>query len=339
MKRIALLITGGTIGMHTQDGESSIPSEQLGYQELAKLAPQEVSITNHVLCYKDSSSIGVDTWQLITDKISQLAKEYDAFIISHGTDTMAYSAAAVAYHFGKHLPCPIVFTGACRSPDVPDTDAWTNLRDAVQVACSNLGEVVVVFAGSVWRAARVIKIPASDDAIFTTPGLTAVAEVGEEGLTIKPHCYLTDPHSKLKDVPAKFSDKLLFIHSMPALSPSMLQDLAKSPTWQLCLIQGMGAGNVTDELISFIAASLQQHKHLVIMPAQLGPITAIYPPLKEALELGAILAEGYSVCSLWAKLSWLMAKTETESHINYLQQREMLRQELSKDFIGELVLS
>lgn len=355
MKRIALLITGGTIGMTTKEGESNVPAdinEQLNYQELNDLTPEDVSITSHVLCYKDSSSIGVDVWQLIINKISDLANDnngdnnadkYDAFIVSHGTDTMAYSSAAVAYYFGKNLPCPIVFTGSCRSPDVPDTDAWTNLQDAVKVACSNIGEVVVVFAGKVWRASRTIKVASADDAIFTTPGLAPLAEAdaSTDALKINPHCYLADAKAKLKHVPASafsFSDKLLFINAMPALDTAALKDLAQSPEWKLCLIQGMGAGNLTDELITFVETSIKKHKHIVIMPAQLSPITSIYPPLKNALALGALVAEGYSMCSLWVKLSWLVAKIDAQPSMDYLKQKDMLKQELSKDFVGEVIL-
>lgn len=378
MKKIALLITGGTIAMQTNAGESEIPDSPLDYKELHNLTPADVNITSHVLCYKDSSSIGVDIWQLIIEKINSLASEYDGFIVSHGTDTMAYSAAAVAYHFGKHLPCPIVFTGSCRSPDLPNTDAWINLKAAVKVACSQVGEVVVVFAGKVWRAVRIIKIapktateiytkiPAKintktsskiptktstmDDAIFSTPQVQPVAEIVGDDLVINSHCRLLVPTEERENnsvkfrQPIRFSDKMLFINSMPAIDSSSLRVLAQVPSWKLCLIQGMGAGNLTDDVIDFVEESLQNKKHIVLMPLPFSPVTSIYPPLKKSLALGAILTEGYSICSLWVKLSWLLGKAEQQStdinyqEPNYQEERDLLKQELNTDFVGEIVL-
>ncbi len=339
MKKIALIITGGTIGMNTSDGESKIPDQPLNYEELNDLKSKDLSITSYVLCYKDSSSIGVDIWQLLINKLSDLIPEYDGFIVSHGTDTMAYSAAAVAYNFGTDLECPIVFTGSCISPDLADTDAWRNLKDSVDVACSDIGEVVVVFAGKVWRASRATKIVSADNAIFTTPQIESLAQIDKNKLVIQPHCRRTaTPAKPLKD-PARFSDNMIFINAMPAMNKITLADFAKNPTWKLCLIQGMGEGNLTDELINFIEVSFQHNKHIVIRPMHHSRVSSIYPPLKRSLDLGAILAEGYSLCSLWVKLSWLLGRIELQKEKSYSQQRHFIRQGLSENIVGELVLS
>lgn len=352
-KKIALLITGGTIGMHTVAGESRIPDNSQDYNainnwhdwydldDLNDDKPSDVSIDSYVLCYKDSSSMGVKDWQLIIHKIHDLADKYDGFIVSHGTDTMAYSAAAVAYHFGKDLPFPIVFTGSCRSHDMPDTDAWRNLRDSVAAACSDLGEVAIVFAGKVRRASRALKIFSATDDIFTTPQVEPVAEVHSGVLNIHSHCKRCTVDAPLPHNQSTFSDKLMFINSMPALDSSTLASIAQNSSWEIGLIQGLGAGNLTDELIDFIDASVRVKKHLVIAPA--SEVSFIYPPLKNALEAGSILAEGYSICSLWVKLSWLLGQLgeqhqqSSSTTMDYCQQSNFLRNSLKTNFVNEIL--
>lgn len=83
-------------------------------------------------------------------------EEYDGFVIAHGTDTMAYTAAALSYLI-QYSPKPIILTGAQKPIVFENTDSKTNLADAFRCAVSDLRGVMIVFNGRVILGTRARK--------------------------------------------------------------------------------------------------------------------------------------------------------------------------------------
>ena len=99
------------------------------------------------ICNIDSTNIAPDIWVLMTDTIREKYEQYDGFVVTHGTDTMAYTAAALSYMI-QDSPKPIIITGAQKPINVEITDSKTNLFDSFLYAASDSASgVQIVFNG------------------------------------------------------------------------------------------------------------------------------------------------------------------------------------------------
>ena len=133
MKRILLLGTGGTIACKRTDKGlkpvitsdeilSYVPDSQ-SYCEIHSIQLMNIDSTNIQPCH----------WLAVEKAIEENYSQYDGFVITHGTDTMAYTAAALSYLI-QHSPKPIIITGAQKPIDMENTDARTNLADSLLFA-------------------------------------------------------------------------------------------------------------------------------------------------------------------------------------------------------------
>ena len=158
MKKILLLATGGTIASKpTAAGglAPAITSEELlsFVPELAKLC--EIDAVQ--LFSLDSTNVGPEQWQQLVHAIRQNYDAYDGFVIAHGTDTMAYTAAALSYMI-QNSAKPVVLTGSQKSIYNRDTDARNNLYRTFLYASSDFSwGVQLVFDNKVILGTRARK--------------------------------------------------------------------------------------------------------------------------------------------------------------------------------------
>ena len=133
MKKILLIATGGTIASkYTEEGLSpQIPADQLlGYVPSVR----EICDVDCVQPFNlDSTNISPEHWLKLEALIEREYEYYDGFVICHGTDTMAYTAAGLSYLIQNNYK-PIVITGAQKPIDLAVTDARTNLTDSLRFA-------------------------------------------------------------------------------------------------------------------------------------------------------------------------------------------------------------
>ena len=133
-KKILFLATGGTIASQpTKDGLApGLTSRKLlSFVPAAENFCQVDAVSPFQL---DSTNVCCRHWLAIAALIRQHYDDYDGFVISHGTDTMAYTAAALSYLI-QNSPKPVVLTGSQKPIDLDVTDARTNLLDALRFAC------------------------------------------------------------------------------------------------------------------------------------------------------------------------------------------------------------
>ena len=122
MKRILMLATGGTIASR-ESGEGLSPA--ITSEEILSHVPAvgELCRVGAVqLMNLDSTNIGPSHWLEMAAAIRDRYEDYDGFVVTHGTDTMAYTAAALSYLI-QDSPKPIVITGSQKSIALNDTDA------------------------------------------------------------------------------------------------------------------------------------------------------------------------------------------------------------------------
>ena len=154
MKKILFIATGGTIASKkTENGLTPqiTPEELLSYiPEVEGLC--EITAVNPFNL--DSSNVVPENWSTLVKVAKEHYEDYDGFVIAHGTDTMAYTAAALSYMI-QNSEKPIVITGAQRPINLDITDAKTNLSDSFYYACDDASQgVQIVFDGKVIAGTR-----------------------------------------------------------------------------------------------------------------------------------------------------------------------------------------
>ncbi|MBI2810658.1 MAG: asparaginase [Candidatus Melainabacteria bacterium] len=189
--------------------------------EIQQLAQCDVRI----LLNLDSAHIGPKEWLLIIKEIKKRWKSYDGIVLLHGTDTLAYSAAAMSFLLE---PCriPIVITGAQRPLAALRTDARNNLISAVEIAAQGpsriKGRVTVVFRDQLFQGNRIRKKSASDYAAFESPSCAPLAIVGTTIRFAKPEKRKKRSLPKLRP---KFSEKVMMIHLTPGFPSGVAASL------------------------------------------------------------------------------------------------------------------
>ena len=158
MKKILFIATGGTIASKkTENGLTPqiTPEELLSYiPEVEGLC--EITAVNPFNL--DSSNVVPENWSTLVKVAKEHYEDYDGFVIAHGTDTMAYTAAALSYMI-QNSEKPIVITGAQRPINLDITDAKTNLSDSFYYACDDASQgVQIVFDGKVIAGTRAKKV-------------------------------------------------------------------------------------------------------------------------------------------------------------------------------------
>ena len=154
MKHLLLLGTGGTIAC--KRGENGLTPLLTGDELLSYVpdAKKFCDVETVQVLNIDSTNMHPNHWLKLAQVLEDNYDNYDGFVICHGTDTMAYTAAAMSY-LVQHSSKPIVITGAQKPIDLDVTDARTNLLDSLRFASSDRAHgVTIVFDGKVIAGTR-----------------------------------------------------------------------------------------------------------------------------------------------------------------------------------------
>ena len=241
MKRTALLFTGGTILMRPGDGGALRPGEDLRdlvaeLPVLGRLGPLDPRVVFHL----DSGDMQPEHWVTIAHAVHAAVSdpEISGVVVLHGTDTMAYTASAVAMLLGP-IDKPVVFTGAQRPLAEARTDARANLVDACLLARMPVPEVGIAFASRFFRGVRATKRDAWALDAFDSPNLPALVDLGLSEL-VAPHVRSPQAPSALDE---RLDPRVLAIRVFPGLDPSALRRALAAGLRGLVL-EGYGTGNL-----------------------------------------------------------------------------------------------
>ena len=181
-RRICIIYTGGTIGMIPSE-RGYIPSSG-AFRQLLRAIPDlywdampewDVVEFDPLL---DSSDVAVREWNQMGRAIAERYDDYDGFVILHGTDTMAYSASALAFML-ENLAKPVIFTGAQIPLGQIRTDGRDNIINSMLIAASGrVHEVCIYFNGLLLRGCRSVKRSSDQFEAFAAPNDTPLAFAG-----------------------------------------------------------------------------------------------------------------------------------------------------------------
>ena len=189
-KRILFIGTGGTIASEMSD-EGLLPG--VGASSLLGCVPDiagSCEVESRQLYDLDSTNIGPEQWLGMAEQIRLGYSYFDGFVISHGTDTMAYTAAALSY-LVQGSSKPVILTGAQKPIGFETTDSRQNLRDAFAVACDpGMHGVCIVFNGRVILGTRARKTHSKSFDAFSSINYPNIADVRDGRIMryIEPEC-------------------------------------------------------------------------------------------------------------------------------------------------------
>jgi L-asparaginase len=254
-KRVYVAHAGGTVGMR-RTARGWAPER--GFLEpLLRALPEMAHESIPEIAFHeydpllDSSNMTPADWQSIGDDIARQYDDFDGFVVLHGTDTMAYTSAALSFML-KHLGKPIVVTGSQIPLCEVRNDARRNLVDALFVACDDaLPEVCLVFGGKILRGNRAVKVSAESLDAFDSPNYPLLGRAGtrieiyREHVRPMPTERLTVRRSGRANVAA--------LRLFPGIAAPVVANILQSPIQGLVL-ECYGVGNAPDRDAAFIQA-------------------------------------------------------------------------------------
>lgn len=307
-----MLATGGTIASK-EGGHGLTPA--ITSQEILERVPQvgEICRVDAVqLMNLDSTNIGPSHWLEMSRAIQERYDEYDGFVITHGTDTMAYTAAALSYLI-QDSPKPIVLTGSQKSISLMDTDARRNLRDAFLYAADpDSHEVTLVFDGRVILGTRARKERTKSFHAFSSVDYPDVAAIRDGHLIRYLACQSYPPMARPVFFDA-LEERVLLLTLIPGMSPEIL-----GPAAALCrgiILQTFGVGGLPGggegPFARMLGEWLDQGK-TVVMTTQVpyeGSDMEVYQVGQQVKELYPVL-EAYNMTMEAAvtKLMWALGQ-------------------------------
>jgi L-asparaginase len=243
MKRVLILHTGGTLGMSARRPSALAPDTYAHeiltrVPELAALA----TIETRILCNLDSSDVGPDEWSALADEVAAARAAHDGIVVIHGTDTMAYTAAALSFALGG-LDRPVVLTGSQRPLGEIRSDARRNLVDAVDLATRDIPEVGVCFDGTLLRGNRATKGDAWSYTAFASPNCPPLARLGLD-VEIAPH--VRRPGGAFA-VDGRFDPRVAVCFVTPGMDPGLVERLGTGEAEagaRGVVLAAFGVGNV-----------------------------------------------------------------------------------------------
>ena len=255
MKKILLIGTGGTIASKEM-GDGLTP--ELAAKEIVSYVPEvqnlcEIEVLQ--LCNIDSTNMHPKIWTELAKAVQKNFDRYDGFVVLHGTDTMAYTSAALSYMI-QHSRKPIVVTGSQQPIDREGTDARVNLRDSILYAMDEYSEnVVLVFDGNVISGTRAKKMQARSFNAFQSVNFPVLARV-QDGRIIRYLPYI--PEREPVRFYTEISDSVCVFKLIPGTRPELLSYLFAN--YDCVVMESFGVGGIPDALLDTVYQAMQKWK-------------------------------------------------------------------------------
>lgn len=308
MRKILILLTGGTIAsVQTPNGLEPL----LSAEQLLGCIPDlggEIALETLQICSLDSTNMDSRYWLQIAAGIEKNYDAYDGFVVCHGTDTMAYTAAALSYLI-QSSPKPIVLTGAQKPIQVEITDAKRNLADSIRYAADpGSSGVCLVFDGRVIAGTRAKKTKSFSYHAFSSINFPELASMQRGEI--------------VRFIPGAEPGPVRFYHSLNPgvfalkLTPGIRWDVldAVLEHYPCLILESFGVGGVPDSIADDLCRLMERHRgdRLLVMTTQVtyeGSDLSIYEVGRWIQERFPFL-EAYDMNfeAVFTKLMWILGQ-------------------------------
>lgn len=331
---VLLIYTGGTIGMVENVATGAL--EPFNFSHLRSNMPEIQRLNFNVDTYLfdppiDSSDVSLAIWQQMVGVIEERYDRYDGFVILHGTDTMAYTASALAFMF-ENLTKPVILTGSQLPIGKLRTDGKENLITALEIAADKdaagrpvVPELTVYMQNLLMRGNRTTKVNADNFSAFTSPNYPYLAEAGltiryNEKFILEPEYhrpvrfnYAMNPHVAVLKLFPGISEEVVAAHlSIPDLQGLVLETYGSgnSPItpWFIKLLKGaIDRGLVIVNVTQCLYGSVEMHR---------------YENGRQLEKLGVVSGHDITTEAALAKLMILLGSEDTAG-VNRLMQSSL----------------
>lgn len=280
------------------------------FPELSKFAEIDfIQIVNI-----DSTNMEPKIWTKIAKTVIDNENKYDGFVITHGTDTMAYTASALSYaliNVGK----PIVMTGSQKPLEDIPSDAGTNLINSVSLVSKLPKGVFIVFGQKILQGNRTTKIYESSLDPFDSPIVEPVGTIQLEP-EIKNKYVL---NNKKIPVNLDFDPNIISFKTIPGLSNNSLMEFVPD-CFHGIILEGYGPGNIPNSLMPFLQKAKKLDLPVIILSQCKSGVTKmhLYEVGQQALWGGAIPGGDMTIEAASTKLMWILAQTRDIKKIKKL---------------------
>jgi len=346
ISKILVIYCGGTVGMK-ESHEGFKPSPGFLVKQLSLLPlfhdplqkPLTLTLTNgqrvryvikeyHPLL--DSSDMNHSHWIKIATDIKDHYHKFDAFVVLHGTDTMAYTASALSFMF-QNLNKSIIFTGSQIPFDRPHSDATENVYGALMLAAQfKIPEVCIYFHHKLLRGNRTKKFSSEGFAAFNSVNYPSLVEVGVHYDVRWSAINRMPDNDKQISVQLELNNHIVVCYLYPGINTRVIQSMLEPPT-EGCVVMSFGSGNTPSgpEFLEVFKAAIDRGVIVVNISQCVKAATSdFYTTGKKFLSIGVVNCHDSTVEATVAKLAVYLAKP-------HLSKAE-IKEKFTKSTRGEL---
>ena len=339
LPEVALISTGGTIASRVEYRTGAV-KPALEADDLYALFPEleEIAVVRAEVLYALlSEDMRPENWTGMAERAAHhIRSGVEGVVIAHGTDTMAYSAAALAFAL-RNLPVPVVFVGSQRSSDRPSSDAALNLLGAFIAASRGpFAEVVVAMhedmsdrAIAIHRGTRVRKCHTSRRDAFRSVNAPQLARVVNGQVQMLTDDYVRRDEGRELEVLPKFEEKVALVKFHPGFNPGLIDWLVESG-YRGMVIEGTGLGHIGYYCLEAVRRAVREGL-VVCMTSQCiwGRVNMnVYERGRDLLLAGVVpLADMLPEVAL-VKLMWVLGSLTDDP--------EEAKELMQKPFAGEI---
>ena len=329
---VSILSTGGTIASRV-DYRTGAVSSQFTPDDIMDSIPELMEIANYrgeVLSMIFSEDMDASIWQNLARAVYKHIQEgSQGVIITHGTDTMQYTAAALS--FMVQSPVPIVLVGSQRSSDRPSSDNAMNAICAATVAVSDIAGVSVVMHGSTsddfcyaHRGTKVRKLHTSTRTAFQSVNTPPIARVDYGTRQITVLSGYQKRGSKKLELREKMEPKCALVKFYPGM-PADIIDYYLGKGYKGIAIEGTGLGHVNRQWIPTIKRAIDAGMTIVMTSQCINGRVCdrVYSTGIDLINAGVIEGQDMLAETALVKLMWVLGQTQDKAEIRRMMQTDI----------------
>ena len=313
-KKILLMTTGGTIAS-VPGGEGLEPMRSGVMERELELLRTYYDITVLDVMCLDSSNITPEEWQQIASEIFRNRVGFDGIVVSHGTDTMAYTASAMTFML-PNIDLPVVFTGSQLPLRDMLSDGPDNLRTAFAMAASGCPGVFLAFDRKVMLGCRAVKVRASGFSAFESVNARYAGIVSNLGLVLD-RDVLPQPKGEAKLMP-NVSKNVFLLKLTPGLNPAVF-DMLAAMGYRGIVVEAFGLGgfNVLGKSLRGIQRAVEDGVSVVVTTQCLYDSSdlRVYQVGNRLLDMGVIQGRDMTSEAAMTKLMWAIGQGYEQEQI------------------------